>query len=205
LLDRAASVGLDALAVTDHDVLDASLRAADRAADYGLVGIPGMEITSAAGHVLALGVTERVPAGLGFDETVARVREAGGLVVVPHPFQRSRHGVGARVTRRQLATVDAVEVYNSRLLTGLANRRARSFAASNGLPMTAGSDAHIAEMVGRAVTGVDAEERTPQAVLEAISAGRTAVSGRPTPRRISARQATGNATRRVLRTLGEWL
>jgi predicted metal-dependent phosphoesterase TrpH len=205
LLERAAAAGLDGLAVTDHDVLDASRRAASLAPDYGLVGIVGMEVSSAAGHVLALGVEEPIPAGLGFEETVERIREAGGLAVVPHPFQRSRHGAGASVSARRLATVDAVEVYNSRLLTGLANRRARAFAAANGLPMTAGSDAHVAEMVGRSVTRVDAEERTPDAVLDAVAAGRTAVEGRPTPRRLSARQATGNAKRRVLRSLGQWL
>jgi hypothetical protein len=197
LLEQAAAVGLDGLAVTDHDELDASLAAADLAPEYGLVGIPGMEVTSAAGHVLAFGIREEVPAGLPFDETLARIREQGGIAVVPHPFQTSRSGVAANVTRDQLASADAIEVYNSRLLTGRANRRAERFARERGLPMTAGSDAHIAEMVGQAVTEVATDDRSVDAILDAIRDGRTSVVGRRTPWHISFRQAAGGVRRRI--------
>ena len=131
LLEQAQSVGLDALAVTDHDELTASLRAAELAPDYGLVGIPGMEISSAAGHVLALGIAEAVPPGLPFAETLDRIRDQGGLAVVPHPFQESRHGVLDEISKDELATADAIEVYNSRLFTGRSNRQAERFAAEN--------------------------------------------------------------------------
>jgi predicted metal-dependent phosphoesterase TrpH len=198
LLEQAAAVGLDGLAVTDHDEIAASLEAAEKAPEYGLVGIPGMEVSSADGHVLALGVRELVPAGLPFAETVARIHDQGGLAVVPHPFQKSRSGVAASVSREALASADAVETYNSRLLTGLANRRAERFARRHGLPMTAGSDAHIAEMVGRAATLVDADERSAAAVLDAIREGRTSLDGRRTPWRISFLQAAAGAKRRVV-------
>lgn len=198
LLEQAAAVGLDALAVTDHDEIDASLSAVDLAPEYGLVGIPGIEITSAAGHVLGLGISEAVPPGLPFTETVERIRDLGGLAVVPHPFQRSRHGVAAHVSRAELADVDAIEVYNSRLLTGLANRWAEQFAERNGLPMTAGSDAHISEMVGQAVTRVDADEPTADGVLRAIRRGDTTVLGKRTPWRISLRQFGGGVRRRIV-------
>ena len=205
LLEQAASVGLDAVAVTDHDELDASLDAVARAPDYGLVGVPAMEVTSTAGHVLAFGVDEPVPAGLTFAETLDRIREQGGLAVVPHPFQKSRHGVAARVDPERLTDADAIEVYNSRLLTGRANRKAERFAAGRGLPMTAGSDAHISEMVGQAVTVVDAGERSAAAILDAIRRGRTEVVGTRTPWRISFRQAAGGAKRRVRRRVGDLL
>jgi predicted metal-dependent phosphoesterase TrpH len=201
LLERAQAADLDAIAVTDHDEIDASLDAASLARDYGLVGIPGMEISSAAGHVLAFGISNLVPAGLSFDETLDRIRDLGGIAIVPHPFQTSRHGVARHVTREQLATADAIEVYNSRLLTGLANRKAETFAEEHGLPMTAGSDAHIAEMVGRAVTEVDTDERTPDAILDAICAGRTSVVGRRTPWRVSIQQALSGVPRRVKHTV----
>ncbi|MFB6100938.1 MAG: PHP domain-containing protein [Haloplanus sp.] len=205
LLEQAASVGLDALAVTDHDEIDASLDAVDRASDYGLVGIPGMEITSAAGHVLALGVREAIPAGLPFEATLDRIHDQNGIAVIPHPFQSSRHGVAAKISEEALASADAIEVYNSRLLTGRANRKAEHFATAHGLPMTAGSDAHIAEMVGQAVTEVDADERSARGILDAIVAGRTSVVGRRTPWRISFRQAAGGAKRRFVRALGDLL
>ncbi|SNZ02866.1 hypothetical protein SAMN06269185_0132 [Natronoarchaeum philippinense] len=203
LLEQAEAVGLDALAITDHDEFDASLEAARKAPEYGLVGIPGMEITSKAGHVLGLGIEEAIEAGLPFDETLDRIREQGGVAVVPHPFQESRHGVMANITRGQLRAADAIEVYNSRLLTGRGNRQAEEFAQTYGLPMTAGSDAHISEMVGQAVTRVDADERSAESILDAVREGRTAVDGKRTPWRISFRQAAGGAKRRVVAKLLE--
>ena len=201
LLEQAAAVGLDAIAVTDHDEIDASLDAAERAPEYGLVGIPGMEVSSAAGHVLALGVREAVAPGLSFDETLDRIRELGGVAVVPHPFQSSRHGVASNVTRDRLASADAIEVYNSRLLTGLKNRKADRFATQRGLPKTAGSDAHISEMVGQAVTHVATSDRSADGILDAVADGRTSVTGSRTPWHISFRQAAGGAKRRLLRSL----
>jgi len=205
LVEQAVAVGLDGIAVTDHDVLHASLEAADVAADHGLVGIPGMEVTSAAGHVLALGVTDPVPEGLSFGATLDRIREGGGIAVVPHPFQESRHGVLANVSREALTAADAIEVYNSRLLTGRANRQAERFARRNGMAMTAGSDAHIAEMVGQAVTHIGADDRSVGGVLDAIRAGDTTVEGKRTPWTISFRQAAGGAKRRVKNRLADFL
>ena len=205
LLEQAAAVDLDALAVTDHDAIEASLAAAERAPDYDLVGIPGMEVTTVAGHVLALGVEELVPEGLPFGETLDRIHERGGIAVVPHPFQKSRHGVAHRITRDELANADAIEVYNSRLLTGRANRKAERFALDRGLPMTAGSDAHISEMVGQAITEVDADDRSVDAILDAIRNGHTSVVGSRTPWRISFRQAAGGVRRRVRRRVSELL
>ncbi|PSP76436.1 phosphoesterase [Halobacteriales archaeon QS_1_68_20] len=205
LVDQAEAVGLDGLAVTDHDEIDASLEAADLCEDRGMIGIPGMEVTSKAGHVLALGVTEKVPPGLPFEETLDRICEGGGIAVIPHPFQESRSGVLANVAREKLLLADAIEVYNSRLLTGRANRQAERFARDNEMPMTAGSDAHIAEMVGQAVTHIDADERSLGAVLEAIREGRTSIEGKRTPWIISFRQAAGGAKRRVKNRLAEIL
>jgi len=206
LLEQAEAVGLDAIAVTDHDEIDASLDAVTKAGEYGLVGIPGMEVTTAAGHVLALGVRETVPAGLPFEETLSYVRELGGIAVVPHPFQESRSGVMAKIDRTTLATADAIEVYNSRLLTGRANRQADRFAREFELPRTAGSDAHVSEMVGQAVTKVDTGgERTVDAILSAIRRGDTTVEGKRTPWRISFRQAAGGAKRRVKNRFAEFL
>ncbi|WEL20924.1 Metal-dependent phosphoesterase (PHP family) [Halorhabdus sp. BNX81] len=197
LLARAADAGLDALAVTDHDEIAASLRAVELAPEYGLLGIPGMEVTSAAGHVLALGVDEQIPDGLPFETTLDRIHDQDGVAVVPHPFQESRSGVMANISRAELAQADAIEVYNSRLLTGRANRQARTFAREHGVPQTAGSDAHISEMVGRAVTLVETDECSVPAILAAIRDGRTHIEGRRTPWHISFRQAAGGAKRKA--------
>ncbi|MFC4544648.1 PHP domain-containing protein [Halosolutus amylolyticus] len=201
ILEQAKAVGLDAIAVTDHDEIDASLEAVERAPEYGLVAIPGIEISSKAGHVLGLGVEEAVPPGLSYESTIEAIHDQGGLAVIPHPFQESRHGVMARISRDQLALGDAIEIYNSRLLTGRANRQAERFARSRDLPMTAGSDAHISEMVGQAVTRVDADEQSADAILDAIREGKTSVEGKRTPWHISLRQFGGGVTRRLRNTV----
>ncbi|MFB6163300.1 MAG: CehA/McbA family metallohydrolase [Halococcoides sp.] len=195
LLERASAIGLDALAVTDHDHFASSLDAAERAPAYDLVGIPAMEVTSAAGHVLAYGIDESIPAGRPFGATVDRIHDAGGIAIVPHPFQKTRSGVMANISKTELARADAIEVYNSRLLTGFANRRAARFAREHGIPAIAGSDAHVDQMVGRAITRVDADP-TAESIIAAIAAGDTEIDGRRTPLHLSVRQAAGGAKRR---------
>jgi len=204
LLEQAAAVGLDALAVTDHDEIQASIEAAEKAVDHGLIGIVGMEVSSAAGHILAFGIEDLIPPGLSYDETLERIHEQGGIAVIPHPFQKSRHGVAPHITEDQLASADAIEVYNSRLFTGRSNRQAERFAIERGLPMTAGSDAHISELIGQAITEVGADDRTPEAILGAIRHGRTSVIGQRTPWRVSLRQFGGGAKRRVQRAIRDF-
>jgi len=205
LLQQAAAIGLDALAVTDHDEIDGSLEAVERAPEYGLVGIPGMEVTCEAGHVLGIGVEELIPAGLTFRETIDRIHAQGGIAIVPHPFQEFRSGVLAKISREELTAADAIEVFNSRLLTGRANRQAERFARRNDMPMTAGSDAHIFQMVGRGVTHVKTDERDVTAIIEAIRAGRTSVEGRRTPWRVSFRQAAGGVKRKMSSRVSQYL
>jgi predicted metal-dependent phosphoesterase TrpH len=201
LLDRARAVGLDALAVTDHDSFEASERAAALAPEYDLFGIRGIEVTSAAGHVLGLGVDRPIEPGLSFGETLGRIHDAGGVAVIPHPYQELRQGVLGAIPQADIVAADAIEVYNSRLLTGRANQQARRLAARYDMPITAGSDAHVSEMVGRAVTLVDADELTAGAILDAIQDGRTEIRGQRTPIRVTLRQAAGGVRRRVSRQL----
>lgn len=203
LLERAQTVGLDALAVTDHDAIEASLEAAELAPEYDIVGIPGIEISTAAGHVLGIGVEEVIERDLPFQETIDRIHDAGGIAVVPHPFQELRKGVLRSVSKQDLVAADAIEVYNSRLLTGISNRQAEKLAARYGIPMTAGSDAHVAEMVGQAVTLADTDDRSVEGVLNAIREGKTSIDGRRTPFETTLRQAFGTAKRRARRTLFE--
>ena len=205
VLQQADDGGLAAIGITDHDTVDGAQRALDIQHRYDVLVVPGVEISTADGHLLGLGVSEQPPVGQSLVGTVEWVRDRGGIAVVPHPFQSSRHGVAPHISAATLASADAIEVYNSRLLTGRSNRKAERFAAFHDLPMTAGSDAHIAEMVGQAVTEVDTDERMAESILAAIADGRTSVVGRRTPWRISFRQAAGGAKRRLVRALGDLL
>ncbi|SFG56767.1 Predicted metal-dependent phosphoesterase TrpH, contains PHP domain [Halopelagius inordinatus] len=197
ILEQAAEIGLDAVVITDHDVIHESVRAAELAPMYGLVGIPGVEVSTADGHLLALGVESMPPRGEPLGETVEWIRDHGGVAIVPHPFQRSRHGV----RKSQLTDADAIEVYNSWLFTGWKNRRARRFAREYGYPGVAGSDAHKVGYVGRAYTEIDVPDvtratLTARDVLDAIYHGTTRVEGRRTPIPTSTRHYGGAAARK---------
>ena len=196
LLKQAAEVGLDGIVVTDHDRIEASLRAAELAPDYGLVGIPGVEVSTADGHLLALGVRALPPRRQPLSETVRWVHGEGGVAVVPHPFQRLRHGVPRRVLADCTPAPHAVETYNSWLVTGIKNRRARRFAERHGLPGVAASDAHRVGYVGRAYTEVDTKARTAESVLEAFRTGATRVRGQRTPVTVSTRHYAAGAARK---------
>ncbi|MFB6105592.1 MAG: CehA/McbA family metallohydrolase [Halobacteriaceae archaeon] len=201
LLEHAATIGLDGIVVTDHDVIGASLTAAELAPSYGLVGIPGVEVSTAHGHLLAVGVTERPPPGRPFAETVRAVRDAGGAAVVPHPFQRFRHGVRRSRLVDVATEVDAVEVYNSMAFTGYRNRRARAFATDHDRPAVGGSDAHYLPNLGRAYTEIEVATDGPVTgadVVDAVRRGATHIRGRRTPIPRSVRQYATGAVRKGL-------
>jgi predicted metal-dependent phosphoesterase TrpH len=199
ILEHASDIGLDGVVVTDHDAIAESLRAAELAPKFGLVGIPGTEVSTRDGHLLALGVEECPPRGAPLSDTVERVWDLGGIAVVPHPFQRSRHGV----RKRRIDECDGIEVYNSMVFTGYRNRRAKAFAERNGYPKLGASDAHSIRNVGRAYTEIrlDAADTAPSAVdgdqvIDAIREGETELRGKRTPIHRSARQYARGATRR---------
>jgi len=140
-----------------------------------LILIPGGEVTTDEGHLLVLGVQELPPRGLSPEETAEMAREQGGITIVPHPYHPFRHAIG------RIPDCDAVEVYNSKHLFGIANARARLGAKKRGLPMVAGSDSHFAATVGLGVTEIEAANAAE--AVAAIRAGRTRVVGKRTPPR----------------------
>ena len=85
VLKRASTVGLDVVAITDHDDLRGSLTACELAGEYGVEAIPGVEVSSSDGHILALFVRQPIPAGRPLIETLLRIRDQGGIAVAPHP------------------------------------------------------------------------------------------------------------------------
>lgn len=197
ILRRAEAVGLDAVAITDHDTVEGARYALE--CDTSVTVIPGTEISTRQGHLLALGVTEPLPAGRDFFETVALARARGALLILPHPYHRWRHGVGRRLAAG-IESVDAVEVFNSRYITGSANRKAAVIARGFGKPGVAGSDAHNARYVGFGVTYVTAEPDA-ESILSAIRGGRTMAGGRMTPLHTYTRQSIRGALRRIRRTV----
>jgi len=149
LLDHAEAEGLGAIAVTDHNVFGGALEAAERARGRRIVVIPGEEVkTAGQGEVIGLFLREEIPRGLSFAETVAAIRAQGGLVYVPHPFDRMHAIPDAATLHRHLAEIDILEVYNARLLFEAYNEEALRFARKYNLTAAAGSDAHVLPGIG---------------------------------------------------------
>ena len=149
LLDHAEAEGLGAIAVTDHNVFGGALEAAERAHGRRIVVIPGEEVkTAGQGEVIGLFLREEIPRGLSFAETVAAIRAQGGLVYVPHPFDRMHAIPDAATLHRHLAEIDILEVYNARLLFEAYNEEALRFARKYNLTAAAGSDAHVLPGIG---------------------------------------------------------
>jgi hypothetical protein len=149
LLDHAEEIGLGGLAVTDHNVFGGALEAVELASDRDLVVIPGEEVkTDNQGEVIGLFLEEEIPRGMTFAETVAAIHEQGGLVYLPHPFDRLHAIPDPATLHRHLAEVDVFEVFNARLLRDTFNDEALRFARKYRLLQGAGSDAHVLQGVG---------------------------------------------------------
>jgi glycosyltransferase involved in cell wall biosynthesis len=149
LLATARAQGLGAIAVTDHNEVSGALEAAAKAADYGVKVIVGEEVKTAhQGEVIGLFLKEKIPRGLTLAETVAEIRRQGGVVYVPHPFDRMHAVPDYEHLLDVVEDVDAIEVYNPRVAIGSFNEEAARFAAKYRILAGAGSDAHVTQGLG---------------------------------------------------------
>ena len=149
LVEHAEAIGLGGIAVTDHNVFGGALEAAELARGRDLIVIPGEEVkTNNQGEVIGLFLDEEIPRGMTFADTIAAIREQGGLVYLPHPFDRLHAIPDPSTVHRHLAEIDVFEVYNARLLRDSFNDEALRFARKYRLLQGAGSDAHVLQGLG---------------------------------------------------------
>jgi predicted metal-dependent phosphoesterase TrpH len=149
LIMYAEGNGLGAIAVTDHNAFGGALETVELARDHDLIVIPGEEVkTDGQGEVIGLFLQEEIPRGMSFADTVAAIKAQGGLVYLPHPFDRMHSIPDPATLQRHLADIDVFEVYNARLLFEAYNEEALRFARKYNLTMGAGSDAHVLQGVG---------------------------------------------------------
>ena len=151
LLTTARARGLGAIAVTDHNEISGALAARERARELGIgvQVIVGEEVkTAGEGEVIGLFVEELIPRGMSLEETVAEIRRQGGVVYVPHPFDRLHSVPDYEHLLKVLADVDAIEVFNPRVAIGAFNEEAQRFAAKYRIVAGAGSDSHVAQGLG---------------------------------------------------------
>jgi predicted metal-dependent phosphoesterase TrpH len=169
----AASRGLTHLAVTDHETVEGALEAREAARTHApnLTVIVGEEVRTREGDLVALFIERPVPRGLSVTETIAAVREQGGLIGVPHPFDRYRGSLLRALAGSPFESqVDWIEVHNARVMVGDGNAQAAAYAADHGLPGVAVSDAHSVIEVGVAYTAPDGDPGTPEGLMAALAA-----------------------------------
>jgi predicted metal-dependent phosphoesterase TrpH/glycosyltransferase involved in cell wall biosynthesis len=147
LLDTATKVGLGAIAITDHNEISGALEARELA--NGIKVIVAEEIKTAdQGEVIGLFIEEKIPRGMTLQETIAEIRRQGGLVYVPHPFDRMHAVPDYEHLLDVVEQIDAIEVFNPRVAFTAFNDEAARFAAKYRIVAGAGSDSHVAQGLG---------------------------------------------------------
>lgn len=191
LAHEALGKGLQGFATTDHNTLRMAPEIR-RFKSKDLLIIPGMEVSTRAGHCLALGVQSEVPRNLDLAETLEAIQEAGGVGVPSHPF-RLIHGVGRAELDRARRLLRGVEVFNARDGPSRSNDYARDYAEGIGLGGTGGSDAHQVFELGNAYTLFPELPATVDDVLRMLRRKVTWGGGQGTPRSQLVRQNAKNA------------
>jgi hypothetical protein len=149
LLATARDQGLGAIAVTDHNLVSGAHEARAKAAEFGVKVIVAEEVkTASQGEVIGLFIDEVIPRGLTLAETVAEIKRQGGLVYVPHPFDRMHAVPDYEHLLTIIEDIDLMEVYNPRVAIGSFNEEAERFAAKYRILAAAGSDSHVAQGLG---------------------------------------------------------
>lgn len=179
VLRKAVDLGLNVIAITDHDEVRGGLEALELAPRYPLEVIPGCEISTAEGHLVALFVQQPIPKGLSLAASLERVGKQGGCAIAAHPVARGVNSLSEEAILGVLADPDlrrvlvGIEVFNAGLFHLKSNRRAQAFA--DALPyavaQVGSSDAHMSWMIGNAATHFAGS--TALALRQALEAGAT--------------------------------
>lgn len=170
LITSARAKNLNGFAITDHNTCEAVtyllekglMRADGKPVDDFLI-IPGVEVTTAEGHLLCIGATLPYLKGKPAREVCDLIHAAGGLAIPPHPYDLFRAGI--RFSVLETLPIDAIEVFNAATTLRRYNRYAFKYAQERGLPMTAASDAHHAAAVGTAYTILNTDDFSVKGIL----------------------------------------
>ena len=175
IVEAAIKKGIDCVAITDHDEIAGAQEAIELSKGKPILIIPGIEVKSKEGDILALGVKEKIPSKLPAKETIRKIKEAGGIAIIAHPFAFLENFKGN--LKEIISEIDGIEVLNASIF-GRGNKRAKDFAKKFNLPFTAGSDAHSKDFVGKAYLEIEGENLTVSEVLEKIKKKECKVKGK---------------------------
>jgi predicted metal-dependent phosphoesterase TrpH/glycosyltransferase involved in cell wall biosynthesis len=170
LLETAKERGLGAIAITDHNEVSGAFEAREIADEVGVKVIVAEEVkTAEQGEVIGLFLDEKIERGMTMAETIAEIRRQGGLVYVPHPFDRLHSVPDYEHLLDIVEEIDIIEVFNPRVALTMFNEEAERFAAKYRIVPGAGSDSHVAQGLGSVMIRVH-DFDGPAEFLEAMRA-----------------------------------
>ena len=169
IVDQCLKIGINCLAVADHNTISGALKLKEMVPFKVIIA---EEIMTSMGELIGLFLSEEVPKGLSPEETIARIKNQGGLVDIPHPFGRTLWQNFSRLTSQEiLSQVDIIEVFNSRSPFSGGSNKAWRLAVEYRLGASAGSDAHTLGEIGRAYVEMP-EFNSPSDFLDSLSRGK---------------------------------
>lgn len=175
MIDAAILKGIDCLAITDHGTVEGAKEAVAYAQGKPILIIQGIEVKSKSGDILGLNVKEIIPNKLSAKETIKRIKEAGGLAIIPHPFGWL---CSFRDNLEKILEegTDGIEIFNASLFGG--NEKALAFARERNFPWTCGSDAHFPNFIGKCYLEIPGENLTAEEVLTIIKTKAAKINGK---------------------------
>jgi predicted metal-dependent phosphoesterase TrpH len=181
ILRRGKEIGLDVIAITDHDEINGALKALELAPQFGVEIIPGIEITTAEGDLLAFNITQAMERGRPLIETVLNVGEAGGFCIAPHPMaggpgmkSLNAYSILRALRHRDVARIlIAIETFNATTLDKLSNHYARILAERLNITQTGSSEAHVLQAIGLGATQF--EGHTANDLIHALREGKVGI------------------------------
>jgi len=179
IIAKSIDLKLDIIAISDHNTVEGSKVAVELTKNRDdLLVIPSIEISSEKGHILGFGCEEKIEEGLPAQETIDKIRDQGGIAIIPHPYCYYRHGLLHKINYKTL-DFDAIEVKNARFIIGYCNNKAKNISEYDNIPGLGSSDAHYVEFIGDCYTNIDCEMDI-DSVLKAIKKGKVEVHGKGT-------------------------
>ncbi len=177
ILERCKKIGLSGICIADHNSIEGSLEALKLKKDFeDLIIIPGMELSTKKGHLIALGIYEEISSNLSLKEIEDEIEKQNGLKIAPHPYSFLRKSLTFSIKD---INIDAIETHNSRDFLRLNKFFSTRYARKNKIPMTGGSDAHFLDEIGKGFTLIEASDE--EEILSMIRKGRCTPYFNPIP------------------------
>ncbi|MCD7782058.1 MAG: PHP domain-containing protein [Methanosphaera sp.] len=183
IVKYSQKIGLGAIAITDHDEIEGTW-AVRKLEHEGLLLIPGEEVSSTKGHIVALGITDYIKPLQTPEETIDAIHDNAGIAIAAHPYSYYRSGLGS-ITRD--LDIDAIETKNSRFIFGVSNYLSNNLSIEKDIPPIGASDAHFIEGIGSCYTEIPDASDVDQ-ILKYIKKNKTSAHGKRTPMKLIIRE-----------------